>query len=234
MEKGIFVKNIFSSIANKYDLMNTLMSFGIHHLWKSELIKEINYKEDCCLLDVAGGTGDISTRILKKFKDCKIVICDNNFEMIEQGFEKVVNKGQVNIEWICGNAEKLPFCDENFDYYIVAFGVRNFANIEIALEEAYRILKPTGKFICLEFSHVQDNFLLSKAYGLYSNFIVPSLGKLVTGNREAYQYLVDSIKAFPTQKSFANLIDKCGFKCVNFRNLSGGIVSIHTGWKIVN
>ncbi|MBQ4875258.1 MAG: bifunctional demethylmenaquinone methyltransferase/2-methoxy-6-polyprenyl-1,4-benzoquinol methylase UbiE [Rickettsiaceae bacterium H1] len=231
MEKNNFVKGVFSSVADKYDLMNNLMSFGIHHLWKNKFIKEINLKKDFTLLDVAGGTGDITTRILQKFTDCQATICDNNFEMIKQGIEKTTNKGYVDIDWTCGDAENLPFNKNSFDYYTIAFGIRNVKNVDFALEEAYRVLKPGGRFLCLEFSHIEDNFLFAKLYDLYSENIIPLLGKAVTGNKEAYQYLVDSIKAFPTQEQFANLITKTGFSSVSFRNLTKGIVAIHTGWK---
>lgn len=232
MDKHRLVKDIFSSVANKYNLMNNLMSCGIHHCWKQELVKEINLKKHFTLLDVAGGTGDVTMRVLGKCTQCEVTICDNNLEMIEQGLINTTNKGYVNINWVCGDAEKLPFSSNTYDYYTVAFGMRNFSNIELALKEAYRILKPNGRFICLEFSHIEDNFLLSKLYRLYSDFIIPTLGKMVTGNKEAYQYLVDSIQAFPTQEQFVELISKAGFIGSNFRNLNNGIAAIHTAFKL--
>ena len=170
-------------------------------------------------------------RILKQFHNCKATVCDNNFDMIEQGIEKTISKGYVNIDWVCGDAEQLPFFDDYFDYYTIAFGIRNVANINVALTEANRVLKPGGRFLCLEFSHMESNFLLSKLYELYSNNIIPLLGKVVTGHKEAYQYLIDSIRSFPTQRGFADLLIESNFTGVTFRNLTKGIVSIHTGWK---
>ena len=231
MKKSDFVKEVFSSVAHKYDIMNNLMSLGIHHLWKNELIKEINSRGNFKLLDVAGGTGDIVIRILKKLKECNVTVCDNNFKMMEEGLEKTTDIGYVNIDWVCGDAENLPFINNSFDCYTIAFGIRNISNIDLALEEAYRVLKPGGRFLCLEFSHMEDNFLMSKLYELYSDNIIPLIGKIVTGNKEAYQYLVDSIKAFPTQEKFADLLVQAGFIGVSFRNMTNGIVAIHSGWK---
>ncbi len=232
MKKSDFVHSIFSSVADKYDLMNNLMSFGIHHFWKNELLKEISLKDDFSLLDVAGGTGDIASRVLKKFCSSAVTICDNNFAMIEHGIKKTTNAGHASIKWLCGDAQKLPIMNEQYDYYTIAFGIRNVSNIDFALEEAYRVLKPGGKFVCLEFSEIEDNVILSKIYDMYSDYIIPMLGKAVTGNKEAYQYLVDSIRAFPSQEHFAKLINNAGFANVSFRNLSCGITAIHTGWKV--
>ncbi len=232
MKNSNLIKEVFSSVADNYDVMNNLMSFNIHHLWKNELLKEINNKNHFSVLDVAGGTGDITTRILKKHKNTTSFICDNNPQMIEQGIKKTTNNGYTNINWICGDAENLPFSSNKFDYYTIAFGIRNVVNINFALDEAYRVLKPGGRFICLEFSHVQSNFLFSKLYKLYSDNIIPLMGKIVANNKEAYEYLVDSIKKFPKQDNFAELITKAGFNGVTFRNLSQGIVAIHSGWKM--
>ena len=208
------------------------MSFGIHHFWKNELIKEINLKDGFLLLDVAGGTGDIASRVLKKFDSSEVTICDNNFSMIERGIKKTTNAGHADITWLCGDAEKLPISDEQYDYYTIAFGIRNVSNIEFALEEAYRVLKPGGKFVCLEFSEIKDSLLFSKVYDMYSDYIIPLLGKVVTGHKEAYQYLVDSIRAFPPQEEFAKLISNAGFSNVSFRNLTCGITAIHNAWKM--
>ena len=233
MKKSAFVHNVFSAVADKYDLMNNLMSFGVHHFWKNELLKEINLQDSFALLDVAGGTGDIAARVLKKYNSSKVTICDNNFSMIEKGIVKTTNAGHVNIKWLCGDAEKLPLPSDHYDYYTIAFGIRNVANIDFALEEAYRVLKPGGKFICLEFSKVEDSLLLSKIYEMYSDYIIPLLGKVVAGNKEAYQYLVDSIREFPVQEKFSGLISDAGFININFRNLSCGITAIHSAWKVV-
>ncbi|MFV9875502.1 MAG: bifunctional demethylmenaquinone methyltransferase/2-methoxy-6-polyprenyl-1,4-benzoquinol methylase UbiE [Rickettsiales endosymbiont of Dermacentor nuttalli] len=234
-EKPTLVNNIFSSVANKYDLMNDIMSFGLHRIWKQKMIKLLpNY--NASLLDVAGGTADISILYHKytKQNNCTphIAICDINYKMLESGRDKLINNNILfDIDFVCGNAEKLPIKDMTFDYYTIAFGIRNTVNINKVLKEAYRILKPGGKFVCLEFSAV-NNKLLSSLYDYYSFNIIPLYGKIFAQNQDAYQYLVESIRNFPNQQTFASMIKEAGFQFVNYHNLNHGITALHYGYRI--
>ncbi|MFN7038284.1 MAG: bifunctional demethylmenaquinone methyltransferase/2-methoxy-6-polyprenyl-1,4-benzoquinol methylase UbiE [Alphaproteobacteria bacterium] len=232
--KQSLVGEIFSSVASNYDLMNNLMSLGIHHLWKKEMIKELPLTQ-ATLLDVAGGTGDISTLYYNKAKskgnNPHITIYDINYNMLNVGRDKLINKNIHNINFVCGNAEILPFKENHFEYFTIAFGIRNVTNIENALKEAYRVLKPGGKFVCLEFSHV-NNELLSRIYDFYSFKVIPTIGKMVARNSDAYQYLVESIRKFPRQEEFVDMIANEGFKKAKYYNLTGGITAIFTAYKI--
>lgn len=227
--------DIFSSVAGHYDLMNDLMSFGIHRIWKNTMIQKIgdfNGK----LIDVAGGTGDIAARFYKKALEKhitpNIVICDINADMLEQGRSNLIDKNLwKNVKFCTCNAQELPFENNSFDYYTIAFGIRNVSDINAALKEAHRVLKPMGKFICLEFSRV-DNAVLRRLYDFYSSFVIPKIGQLVAKNEDAYQYLVDSIRAFPKQEEFLQIINQAGFEKSKYCNLSNGVVAIHTGWKL--
>jgi len=224
-----FVSKIFQDVFNKYDLMNDLMSLGIHRLWKKQFIDRLNPQENTKLIDVASGTGDIAKLYLKKVNYIGSVSCvDENVGMLNLNRKKF--KKNSNIKWFCNNAEKLPFESNYFDYYTISFGIRNINNINNALKEAYRVLKPGGHFLCLEFSKVK-NYILNKFYKTYSKSI-PKIGKFVVGKSEPYQYLVDSIEKFYNQKEFINLIKKQNFVNTSYRNLSGGIVAIHSAWKI--
>ncbi len=234
-DKKSLVNDVFSSVANKYDLMNDLMSFGLHRLWKQELCRQvINFNSN--IVEVAGGTGDISLKIAAKAKrlgskTC-ITLCDINQEMLQEAKNKAINNNILSgIDYVQADAENLPFSNENFDYYIIAFGIRNIADINKALSEALRTLKSGGKFICLEFSKVSSVYL-KPLYDLYSFKIIPKLGKLVANDENAYQYLVESITLFPEQEVFKTLIENAGFIKVNYHNLSGGVVAIHTAYKI--
>ena len=223
------VQEVFNKVFNKYDLMNDLMSLGIHRLWKNKLIDWINPSENLNILDMSSGTGDVAKVLLKRINfNANITCVDPNLNMIKIGKEKL--KNIKNIKWVCSAAEKLPLKSETFDIYVVSFGIRNFENIDVALKEAERVLKPGGRFICLEFSKV-ENELLQQIYKTYSKTI-PYLGKFIIGNSEPYEYLVNSIKNFYSQEKLTEVLKKNGFSEVEFRNLSGGIAAIHSGWKI--
>ena len=220
---------VFNSVFNKYDIMNDLMSLGIHRLWKQRLIEWMKPKKGDRLIDMAAGTGDIANAFLRRIKNQGYVSCvDPNKLMIEQGKKKLRNLN--NIEWYISSAENLPFNDNVFDIYSVSFGVRNFSDTQKALREAHRVLKSGGRFICLEFSKV-ENEILNKIYKTYSKTI-PFLGKYIVGESEPYDYLIKTIDEFYDQESFKNLILNNGFNNVEYRNLSGGIVAIHSAWKI--
>jgi len=228
--KAGLVKEIFSNVAKKYDLMNDLMSGGIHRIWKNKMIEEISGNPSR-IIDVAGGTGDIAFRIAKKFPQTKIDVVDINQEMLDVGRQRAVDLNLFsNLTFTCCDGEKLCFEDESFDFFTIAFGIRNFTNIDKALSQAYRILKPGGKFICLEFSKVNDYFL-QKIYDVYSFKLIPKIGEVVLNDRASYQYLVESIRKFPPQEEFKKMIEKAGFKNASFSNLTFGAAAIHTGTK---
>ena len=222
------VTKVFKDVYHKYDLMNDLMSMGIHRLWKKDFINWLNPQKDSKLIDVASGTGDIARLYLSKINYQGNVYClDENEGMLNLSKKKF--KENKNVKWFCNNAEKLPFKKNSFDYYTISFGIRNISNIEDSLKEAYRVLKPGGRFLCLEFSKVK-NEILNKFYKTYSKSI-PKIGKFVIGKSEPYEYLINSIEKFYTQEKFFDLIKKQKFVNVSYRNLSGGIVAIHSGWK---
>ena len=245
-EKGNLVKNVFNSVASKYDLMNDLMSGGMHRIWKRQMIKEIDFKNSVPssltsdyqynILDVAGGTGDIAFAIIKKALkaafNIKAEIADINPQMLKFGQNRAIDNNMFSfLTFTEADGENLPYNDNNFDYYTIAFGIRNFTNIEKGLKEAYRILKPNGKFICLEFSEI-NNLILSKIYDLYSFNIIPKIGKFITNDQNSYQYLVESIRKFPNQEKFRKMIEAVGFKNVSYQNLNFGLVAIHTAIKL--
>jgi demethylmenaquinone methyltransferase/2-methoxy-6-polyprenyl-1,4-benzoquinol methylase len=228
--KAGLVKEIFSNVAKKYDLMNDLMSGGVHRIWKNRMIEEITGNPSR-IIDVAGGTGDIAFRISKKFSHTKIDVVDINQEMLDVGKERAVDLNLFsNLTFTCCDGENLCFEDNSFDFFTIAFGIRNFTNIDKALSEAYRVLKPGGKFICLEFSKVNDLFL-QKIYDVYSFKLIPKIGEVVLKDRASYQYLVESIRKFPPQEEFKKMIEKAGFKNVSFENLTFGTAAIHVGRK---
>ena len=227
-KKGL-VQNVFNKVYDKYDLMNDFMSLGIHRLWKKDLLNMVNPSPNQKLIDVACGTGDIASLFLKNVsKNYDVTCVDPNKGMIKKGKEKL-NKFK-NLNWIVSSAEKLPVNQNLFDLYTISFGLRNTKNINKALSEAYRVLKPGGRFLCLEFSKIQ-NSNLDFVYKNYSK-IIPLIGKLVVGEKEPYEYLVKSIEDFINQDELISLMKKSGFEKCSYRNLSGGIVSIHSGWKI--
>jgi len=224
-----FVSKVFKDVFDKYDLMNDLMSLGIHRLWKREFIYWLNPQKNTKLLDVASGTGDIAKLYLEKINYIGLAYClDENKEMLKLNKEKFKNNS--NVKWFCNNAEKLPFKKNTFDYYTISFGIRNVENINMTLKEAYRVLKPGGRFLCLEFSKIK-NEIINKFYKSYSKSI-PKIGKIVVGKSEPYEYLINSIEKFYTQEKFIELIKKNKFDNVTYKNLSSGIVAIHSGWKI--
>jgi len=223
------VKRVFQDVFDKYDLMNDLMSLGIHRLWKKNFIHWLNPQKNTTLIDVASGTGDIAKLFLKKVNYESCVCCvDENKEMLNLSKKKFV--GKDNIKWFCNNGENLPFKNNYFDYYTISFGIRNIDNINNALKEAYRVLKPGGRFLCLEFSKV-ENEILNKFYKTYSKSI-PQIGKFIVGKSEPYEYLINSIEEFYSQEEFFEQIKKQNFINVSYRNLNGGIVAIHSAWKI--
>ena len=226
-KKGL-VEGVFNQVYNKYDLMNDFMSLGIHRIWKKSLINMMNPSLNKKLIDVACGTGDIGKLFLDSTnKDNKITCVDPNKGMIGQGRQKLSK--YKNIEWIISPAEKLPLPNNSFDFYTISFGLRNTKNLNKALAEAYRVLKPGGRYLCLEFSKIQ-NSNLDFIYKKYSKFI-PILGQFVVGEKEPYEYLIDSIEKFVNQDELIELMKNNNFKKCSYRNFSGGIVSIHSGWK---
>ncbi len=265
-QKADLVKEIFSNVAKKYDLMNDLMSAGIHRIWKNKMIEEINLshpltkqsedlsssseeltrpnsqdfdfaqpmeasREAARVIDVAGGTGDIAFRIAKKFPQIKIDVVDINQEMLDVGKNRAIDLNLFsNLNFTCCNGEELSFADQTFDFFTIAFGIRNFTNIDKGLTEAYRVLKPGGKFICLEFAKVNDYFL-QKIYDVYSFKLIPKIGEVVLKDRSSYQYLVESIRKFPPQEEFKKMIEKAGFKNASYQNLTFGTAAIHVGTK---
>ena len=223
------VTKVFQDVFVKYDLMNDLVSLGIHRLWKKNFINWLNPQKNTTLVDVASGTGDIAKLYLNKINYKGHVCCvDESKEMLNINREKL--KGNTNVKWFCSSAEKLPFKNNYFDYYTISFGIRNINNINNALKEAYRVLKPGGRFLCLEFSKVK-NEILNKLYKTYSKAI-PQIGKFIIGNAEPYEYLINSIEKFHSQEEFFIQIKKHNFVNVSYRNLSGGIVAIHSAWKV--
>ena len=223
------VTKVFQDVFDKYDLMNDLASLGIHRLWKKNFINWLNPQKNTTLVDVASGTGDIAKLYLNKINYIGHVYCvDESKEMLNINREKL--KGNTNVKWFCSSAEKLPFKNNYFDYYTISFGIRNIDNINNALKEAYRVLKPGGRFLCLEFSKI-ENEILNKLYKTYSKSI-PQLGKFIVGKSGPYEYLINSIEKFYSQEKFFQQIKKQNFINVSYRNLSGGIVAIHSAWKV--
>ena len=233
--KQRLVNQVFDSVFNRYDIMNDLMSFGIHRMWKKSFVAMIDdYSKD--LLDVAAGTGDISLRFCQQARqkslEPKVTLSDINNSMLGEARKKLIDQGfYKDINFACANAESLPFEVNSFDFYTIAFGLRNCTDIEQVIKEAYRVLKPGGKFLCLEFSQI-DNPIFKTIYNLYSEHIIPLIGGCVTGDRESYEYLVESIALFPKQEELKELIIDCGFNMVRYVNLTQGVVAIHVGHKI--
>ena len=227
-KKGL-VQNVFDQVYDQYDLMNDFISLGIHRVWKKNLINMMNPSPNKRLVDVACGTGDIAKLFLNYVnKDSQITCVDPNKEMIKKAKEKL--NIYKNLEWIIASAEKLPLSENSYDFYTISFGLRNTTNLDKALAEAYRLLKPGGRYLCLEFSKIQ-NRSLDLIYKNYSK-IIPTIGKYVKKKKEPYEYLIKSIKNFINQDELIDLMKKNNFQNCKYRNLSGGIVSIHSGWKI--
>ena len=227
-KKGL-VQSVFDQVYDQYDLMNDFMSLGVHRLWKKDLLNMMNPTTNQKLIDVACGTGDIAKLFLNYVNKKSYVTCvDPNIGMIKKGKEKL--KKFNNLNWVVASAEKLPMTINSFDFYTISFGLRNTKDLNKSLSEAYRVLKPGGRYLCLEFSKI-ENSGLDFIYKKYSK-VIPSIGKLIVGEKEPYEYLVKSIENFVNQDELIGLMKKNGFQNCTYRNLSGGIVSIHSGWKI--
>jgi demethylmenaquinone methyltransferase/2-methoxy-6-polyprenyl-1,4-benzoquinol methylase len=230
-EKPRLVRRVFDSVAARYDLMNDLMSGGIHRLWKSQMIRRLNPRPGQRLLDVAGGTGDVAERFVAT-PGTAAIVCDVNQAMIETGRDRALDRGRVReIAWLCGDAEALPIASRSVDAVTIAFGLRNVTRMDVALAEMCRVLKPGGRFLCLEFSPVGTPGL-ARLYDLYSFNVLPRIGAVVTGDREAYQYLVESIRRFPDKSALTRRMEAAGFEQVTARSLSGGIAALHSGWRL--
>jgi len=227
-KKG-FVNTVFNSVFKKYDLMNDIMSFGIHRLWKGNLIDWLQPKLNSKLIDMAAGTGDVSRIYIERTKFTgHATLVDQNPEMLNEGKKKIGY--HKNINFLCASAELVPLKDSSFDYYIISFGIRNVTDIKKTLKEAYRLLRPGGRFMCLEFSKI-NNEIIDKFYSLYSN-LIPHIGKLVAGDKKPYEYLIQSIKDFYNQDQLINLMKEAKFINSEYRNLTTGVAAIHSGWKI--
>lgn len=239
-EKEGLVREVFSSVAARYDLMNDLMSGGIHRIWKDAMVEWLNPQPGWKTVDVAGGTGDIALRIVEMARrrsrksgggEAIVTVCDINEQMVGEGKRRADSKGEAAIAWTVGDAEALPLPDASMDAYTIAFGIRNVTHIDRALSEARRVLKPGGRFLCLEFSHV-DVPGLDTVYDAYSFKLLPKMGAWVAGDAESYRYLAESIRRFPARETFAQMIRDAGLGQVKVRVLSGGIAAMHSAWKI--
>ncbi len=231
-QKANMVKGVFTNVASKYDIMNDVMSVGVHRLWKDAMMDWLAPRSGQNLLDVAGGTGDIAFRFLRRAPGAKAVVLDMTEGMLVEGRKRAeAEKMADQLDWIVGDAMALPFEDNSFDVYTISFGIRNVTRIADALSEAFRVLKPGGRLMVLEFSQL-PNPAMQKAYDLYSFNVIPRMGQLIAQDRDSYQYLVESIRKFPDQEAFAGMIRDAGFENVKFRNLSLGIAALHSGWKI--
>ena len=230
--KSQMVGEVFNSVAQKYDLMNDVMSLGVHRIWKTALIDWLSPRNGQKLLDVAGGTGDIAFRFLKRAPKSKVTVLDMTEKMLLEGKSRAeAHEFNENIDWICADAMRLPFKDHSFDAYTISFGIRNVTDIKVALTEAFRVLKPGGRLLVLEFSQIPIS-KLRKLYDLYSFKAIPRMGKIIAGDSDSYQYLVESIRKFPNQEEFLKLLQAAGFENTKYRNLSLGIAALHSGWKI--
>ncbi len=231
-EKAGLVHGVFTNVASKYDVMNDVMSGGVHRIWKDAMMDWLAPRNGQRLLDVAGGTGDVAFRFLRRAPEASAVVCDMTESMLIEG-QKRAEAEQLadHLEWIVGDAMALPFDDAEFDTYTISFGIRNVTRIEDALSEAFRVLKPGGRLMVLEFSQL-PNAGLQKLYDLYSFNVIPRMGQAIAGDRDSYQYLVESIRRFPDQDRFAEMIRAAGFEQVKYRNLTMGVAALHSGWKL--
>ncbi|MCF6234287.1 MAG: bifunctional demethylmenaquinone methyltransferase/2-methoxy-6-polyprenyl-1,4-benzoquinol methylase UbiE [Rhodobacteraceae bacterium] len=231
-DKAGRVRGVFNSVASKYDVMNDVMSVGIHRIWKEAMMDWLAPRKGQTLLDVAGGTGDIAFRFLKRAGNGHATVLDLTEPMLIEGRKRAeADRLQDSLKWVVGDAMALPFEDNTFDVYTISFGIRNVTRPQEALNEAFRVLKPGGRLMVLEFSQL-PNAGLQKAYDLYSFNVIPQMGKMITGDKDSYQYLVESIRNFPDQETFLGMLRQAGFGNAKFRNLSLGIAALHSGWKI--
>jgi demethylmenaquinone methyltransferase/2-methoxy-6-polyprenyl-1,4-benzoquinol methylase len=234
--KTKLVDQVFTSVAGKYDLMNDIMSFGIHRFWKDKLVEHIEVNDGLNILDMASGTGDIAFKIYKKLSNYSdnftINIVDINKEMLAIGRDRAIDNNIISeqLKWYCENGEKTSFSDNIFDYYTIAYGIRNFTNIDKAVAEAYRVLKKGGKFLCLEFNQVPDKNL-QKLYDFYSFNIIPKIGSIITGDADSYKYFVESIRKFPSSEDFIEILTRNGFNYCKFEKLTLGITTLYIGEK---
>ena len=231
-EKAGRVHGVFSSVASRYDIMNDVMSGGVHRLWKDAMIDWLAPRRGQRLLDVAGGTGDIAFRFLKRAPTASATVLDLTGPMLDAGRRRAeAERMTERLDWITGDAMALPFEDRSFDVYTISFGIRNVTRVSDALSEAFRVLKPGGRLMVLEFSQI-PNELMQRVYDLYSFNVIPRMGQVIARDRDSYRYLVESIRRFPDQETFAGMIREAGFEQVRYRNLSMGIAALHSGWKI--
>ena len=231
-EKAGLVHGVFTNVSSKYDIMNDVMSVGVHRLWKDAMMDWLAPRHGQTLLDVAGGTGDIAFRFLGRAENSSATVLDMTVSMLEEGQKRAEAEAlSSRLQWVTGDAMALPFEDNHFDVYTISFGIRNVTRIPDALSEAFRVLKPGGRLMVLEFSQL-PNLGMQKLYDLYSFNVIPRMGQVIAGDRDSYQYLVESIRKFPDQTTFAQMIEDAGFDLVKYRNLSMGIAALHSGWKI--
>ena len=231
-DKAGMVHGVFSRVASKYDVMNDLMSMGIHRVWKDAMMDWLAPRPGQRLLDVAGGTGDVAFRFLKRAPGATAMVCDMTEPMLIEGRKRAeAEQLAASLDWVVGDAMALPFPSNSFDTYTISFGIRNVTRIPDALREAYRVLRPGGRIMVLEFSQI-PNDMLQAVYDAYSFNVIPVMGQIVANDRDSYQYLVESIRKFPTQEIFASMIREAGFEHVKYRNLTMGIAALHSGWKI--
>lgn len=231
-EKAGKVQGVFNSVAAKYDVMNDVMSIGIHRIWKEAMMDWLAPRCGQTLIDVAGGTGDVSFKFLNRAGSGHATVLDLTENMLIEGRKRAeASEMEQSLDWLVGDAMALPFVDNSFDVYTISFGIRNVTRPEDALSEAFRVLRPGGRLMVLEFSQIPVP-LVQKAYDLYSFNIIPAMGKMIANDRDSYQYLVESIRKFPNQETFLNMIRGAGFENVSYRNLSLGIAALHSGWKI--
>ena len=231
-EKAGRVRSVFSSVASKYDVMNDVMSGGAHRIWKDAMMDWLSPRSGQRLLDVAGGTGDVSLRFLKRASHAHATVLDLTKEMLDEGKSRAeAAELGGSLDWVVGDAMALPFADDSFDIYTISFGIRNVTRPQIALNEAFRVLKPGGRLMVLEFSQI-PNDLLQWIYDLYSFNVIPNMGKLIANDRDSYQYLVESIRKFPDQHTFLGMVRTAGFEIAKYRNLTMGVACLHSGWKI--
>ncbi len=242
-EKPSLVRGVFQSVAGRYDLMNDLMSGGIHRLWKAAMVDWLNPRPGITLLDTAGGTGDIALRVLERLEKQghagasadpggHVIVCDLTADMLAVGRDRAIDHGRLRgLSWVCGDAERLPLPDRSVTAYTIAFGLRNVTHVERALAEARRVLKPGGRFLCLEFSRVVLP-VFAELYDQYSFKVLPAMGAAVAGDRDSYLYLAESIRRFPPQEELVEMMGAAGLAQVRYRNLSGGIAALHSGWRV--